>query len=80
MMYRELLKKHVGKKCEINQGHNFVGCEIIIQEDGVHEILRVTDEYIVLSEPPCGDKVAPSRLYRIFLIDNTSLVTDMKTN
>jgi len=78
MMYKEILRKHIGAKCGINQGQNYAGCEITIQPDGVHEIVDVTDEYVMVSEPPYCTKATTPRLYRIYLIENTSLVTDMK--
>jgi len=40
--------------------------------------LDVTDEYVMVSEPPYNTKATTPRLYRIYLIENTSLVTDMK--
>jgi len=78
MMYKEFLRKHIGKKCEINQGQNYAGCEITIQNDGSHEIIAITDEYVVLSEPLYEIKANTHRYYRVYLIENTSLITDIK--
>ncbi len=78
MMYKELLKKHVGRKCDISQGHNYAGCEIVINDAGVHTILTVSDEYVVFSDIPCGEKPNSILRYCIYLIENTSLVTDIK--
>jgi len=78
MMYKEFLRKHIGKKCEINQGQNYAGCEITISSDGVHEIIAVTDEYVVLSEPIYEVKATSPRFYRVYLIENISLITDIK--
>lgn len=78
MMYKELLRKHVGRKCEISQGQNRCGCEIIIQDNGVHEIINVTDEYVMFSEPPLGNKSDTVIHYRYFLVENTSLLTDVR--